>query len=175
MDLDRVQVRRCMCACFFVTNFFIFLLFYKLSCSWFVRRQQAISAATYTYLILLILAATSISSFLVSMFYKPLDKEFIVYQNVRDLKTQSELRIITSFFNDKPIASLLDLFEWLTSFRAKHCTCVYALHLTELNARCESNLIGHHKGKDQIDTTEMDPIHNHLVTFAQVITFRICE
>jgi hypothetical protein len=116
---------------------------------------------------------TSVSSLLVSIFYKPLDGEFNVCKNVTDLNTQSELRIITCFFDDNPIPSLLDLFEWLTSSMAQHCTCVYALHLKELKACSKSNLISHHTGKDQIDTTEMDPIHYHFLNFAKVITLQM--
>jgi hypothetical protein len=118
---------------------------------------------------------TSISTSLISIFYKPLDEEVLnVCKNVRNLKTQSELRIITCFFDDNPIPSLLDLFEWMTSSMTQHCTCIYALHLKELKARSKSYLISHHIEKDQIDTTEMDPIHYYFLSFAQVITFK-CE
>ncbi|KAJ4767955.1 Cation/H(+) antiporter 15 [Rhynchospora pubera] len=133
----------------------------------YFKSGRVINGATYTYLILVVVAMTSISSLLVSIFYKPLDMENNVCKNVRDLSCQSELRIITCFFDDKPIPALLDFFEWLTSLVAQHCTCIYALHLKELRASSRSSLVCHHKGKEHTDKMNMDPILNHFATFAQ--------
>jgi hypothetical protein len=130
--------------------------------------------ATLTMMMSPILIITAICAPLVSIFYKPLNLEnhmFICHtvQNVH--RTHSELHVLTCFFDENPIPTLLDFFECLTSLETQTYTYIYPLHLVDLNASIASSLISHRSKSGQINIKQMEPIHKHLISFGQVSTY----
>jgi hypothetical protein len=129
--------------------------------------------ATLTMMMAPILIITSICAPLFSMFYKPLNLEnnmFICHTVQKVHRTHSELHVLACFFDEKPVPTLLDFFECLTSLETQTYTYIYPLYLIGLNASIASSLISHRSKSGQINIKQMEPIHKHFISFGQVIT-----
>jgi hypothetical protein len=118
---------------------------------------------------------TSICASLVSMFYNPsnLENYISTSHTVQNVHAHTELRVLSCFFDEKPVPNLLDILECLTSPETQTYTCIYPLHLTDINARAISSLINHRNKNGQINMKQMDHVHRHFISFGQVITWYI--
>lgn len=127
--------------------------------------------ATFTIMMSSIMIIMAICAPLVSMFYKPLNLEndISISQTVQNVRTHAELRVISCFFDEKHVPTLLNFLECLTSPVMQTFICIYPLHLIDLNARVVSSLISHCNKNGQINMKQMEPVHKHFISFAQVI------
>jgi hypothetical protein len=105
------------------------------------------------------------------MFYNPsnLENYISISHTPQNVNAHPELCVLSCFFDEKPVATLLDILECLTSPETQRYICIYSMHLTDLNARATSSLINHRSKNGQIDMKQMDPIHRHFISFGQVI------
>ncbi|KAJ3678250.1 hypothetical protein LUZ60_002053 [Juncus effusus] len=132
-----------------------------------LKRIELIDKATFTAFVVPIIVITAICAPLVSFFYKPLDgKKEIRHRAIQNVHFHAELRVMTCFYDDKPIPTLLEFLKYVSSpDQTDNLLCIYTLHLIELQARYTSSLICHRNKNGHINPTQMDAIHNHFINF----------
>ncbi|KAJ3681343.1 hypothetical protein LUZ60_015832 [Juncus effusus] len=118
---------------------------------------KLIDKAMFTALVLSTVAISAICAPLVSFFYEPLrTKRKKGSQTVQNVHFSSELRMMTCFYNDKPVSALIDFFESSTSSETNKSVSIYTLHLVELQGSAASSLILHRNNQGCINPARMD-------------------
>ncbi|KAJ3676059.1 hypothetical protein LUZ60_003471 [Juncus effusus] len=89
-----------------------------------------LDSATFAMVVVSTVTITSVCAPLVSIYYKPLSgKKQMGHLTVQRLWSNAELRVMTCFYNDKPVPALLHLLE--SCVPEQSSTCIYALHLNK--------------------------------------------
>ncbi|KAJ3676060.1 hypothetical protein LUZ60_003472 [Juncus effusus] len=128
---------------------------------------EVIDKTTFTMLVLSTIPIAVLCAPLVSIYYKPLGpKKQMGRRTVQGLSTDAELRVMTCFYDDKPVPALLDFLEAASPEFSS--ICIHALKLVELQACASASLISHRNQKGFINLAQMDPAHNRFLTFQQI-------
>ncbi|KAJ3669362.1 hypothetical protein LUZ60_011312 [Juncus effusus] len=129
--------------------------------------QNLLDNTAFTAMILSNIVITITCVPLVSLCYKPCTGKNIGLRTVQHIDSNEELRLMSCFYDNKSVPALLEFLESTSSPNINESVCMYILRIVELQGAAESSLISHRNKKGYIDWAQMDPIHNHFISFEQ--------
>ncbi|XP_042460390.1 cation/H(+) antiporter 15-like [Zingiber officinale] len=129
-----------------------------------MKGDKKFATQGFLTMVVSIVLATGVSSWLVAAFYDPLNARHAVgYRALQHLNPEEKFSAVATMLNEDAVPAMIDLFEASSSETiAGQCSaCIHVLHLTEMSGRSHAVLVAHKNRKGElVGTNQMDRLHN---------------
>ncbi|XP_074589586.1 cation/H(+) antiporter 15-like [Curcuma longa] len=129
-----------------------------------IKGDQKFATQTFFALVMSIVTATGVISWLVAAFYDPLNARHAAgYRALQHLNPEEKFSAVATMLNEDAVPAMIDLFEVSSSETSagQRSACIHVLHLTEMSGRANSVLVQHKNRKGElVNTNQMDRLHN---------------